>query len=367
MVEPATRFGSSQAIPLEKAGECWAQAGEFLKAATAFFEAAKRPDGGASQLLKAMDCWERADEWTADQWRKAAILWEQIAASHEVHRDRVKGAYICYATAGDFALAARAIEAMDPESHYLTKELHDAAGKLWERAGNMEEAIASYKRASRLAKISRIKGTAAYAIEETVRLYNFLEPDYCTLSHLRTLYWSLGERSGGHAAALYLKSGDKCAELNRLRKAEGIERQRGRWIWPLLVYFHLAMWDEFERVCREEDELDVAAYLYEKAGKTDDAARIYEEMAGKQCDQPSPSRVAREEETRTASAIRECPSCSLQAQAGDKFCRECGCGLGLVCSECSAELRGSDRFCSDCGHDLEATKETGDQGSDAGA
>ena len=47
-----------------------------------------------------------------------------------------------------------------------------------------------------------------------------------------------------------------------------------------------------------------------------------------------------------------CHACGASAQAGDKFCPECGIALSATCSECGRAIRANDKFCAGCGAKL---------------
>ena len=56
----------------------------------------------------------------------------------------------------------------------------------------------------------------------------------------------------------------------------------------------------------------------------------------------------------------KCLECHIENPADNKFCRECGEALLLVCSQCSNELQAGDKFCGKCGQKVveEAKEET---------
>jgi class 3 adenylate cyclase/tetratricopeptide (TPR) repeat protein len=56
----------------------------------------------------------------------------------------------------------------------------------------------------------------------------------------------------------------------------------------------------------------------------------------------------------------KCPNCHIENPVDNKFCRECGEALLLVCSQCGNELQAGDKFCGKCGQkiDVEAKEET---------
>jgi len=165
-------------------------------------------------------------------------------------------------------------------------------------------------------------------------LYNY-EPDLVALATLREL---AGDNSGRNEA---------------LNAYELVCRAEGRWVYPVVEYYFRGMLNEMERVCRDEDELDVAAHLYERAGKTDDAARILEEMTG-----TDPIVIGKEEnvdqqdsfEGQTTLGI--CPGCKSSVSYGDRFCGYCGHLLEKVCSGCGAIVSGDKKFCTNCGTQL---------------
>ncbi len=56
----------------------------------------------------------------------------------------------------------------------------------------------------------------------------------------------------------------------------------------------------------------------------------------------------------------KCPKCHIKNPDDNKFCRECGTALLLVCSECGNGLQADDKFCGKCGQKVvgEAKEET---------
>jgi ribosomal protein L40E len=55
---------------------------------------------------------------------------------------------------------------------------------------------------------------------------------------------------------------------------------------------------------------------------------------------------------RKADALR-CPDCGTENPEGVKFCKECGCKMGIAaCSKCGTVNPPQTRFCSECGNKL---------------
>jgi len=151
-------------------------------------------------------------------------------------------------------------------------------------------------------------------------------------------------------ASLYGLADDEEAKRQWFRKAEEMERRQGQWADAVYTYSRFHMFDEVERICREEDELDVAAYLYERAGQQENAARILEEMAGIH---PERARTEpteeREPSVRPGMTSMGCPACSAEVPVGDSFCGECGHAIGRICPNCGAETKPDKKFCGQCG------------------
>ena len=154
-------------------------------------------------------------------------------------------------------------------------------------------------------------------------------------------------------ATLWELAGNEAKRKEVLQAYEFVSRSQGCWNSPVIEYYFRDMFTEMERVCREEDELDVAAYLYEKAGKTEDAARMYEEMAGGEAEKASIAAPIESEKTKATQVSGKCPSCGAEVGKGEKFCGECGVGLSAVCRNCGTEVKEAKKFCTECGAKLE--------------
>ncbi len=45
----------------------------------------------------------------------------------------------------------------------------------------------------------------------------------------------------------------------------------------------------------------------------------------------------------------KCPKCHIDNPDGNKFCRECGTVLFLVCAQCDDNFQAGDKFFGKCG------------------
>jgi predicted nucleic acid-binding Zn ribbon protein len=155
-------------------------------------------------------------------------------------------------------------------------------------------------------------------------------------------------------ATLWQIAGNDDKKCEILQVYEQVTRTQGYWNSSVIEYYFRDMFTEMERVCREEDELDVAAHLYERAGKTDDSARILEEIgrleAGIAPAVTDRAEYAKQEDKlETKTAARKCPACGAEVPTGDSFCSDCGHRLERVCSDCGGAIEEHRRFCGKCG------------------
>ena len=146
-----------------------------------------------------------------------------------------------------------------------------------------------------------------------------------------------------------------CNEAKRdeiLQTYELVTRSQGYWSSPVIEYYFRKMYDKMERVCREEDELDVAAYLYERADKIDDAARIYEDISGKSGTEnvTDESTIVEKDTASDERQLKKC-ACGEALQPYWKVCPACGKKLDMVCS-CGEPLKEGWKLCPACGKEI---------------
>jgi hypothetical protein len=145
-------------------------------------------------------------------------------------------------------------------------------------------------------------------------------------------------------------AGDTAGRDEALNICERIRRESGRWYLQVIEYYFRGLFDQMERVCREEDELDIAVHLYEKAERADDAARVRTEVTGnvaeatiKEKIKGPPGRVE------ISDTVNSCSACGAETSAQNLFCGDCGNRLTSSCPNCGAELQEGKKYCVKCG------------------
>jgi class 3 adenylate cyclase/tetratricopeptide (TPR) repeat protein len=60
----------------------------------------------------------------------------------------------------------------------------------------------------------------------------------------------------------------------------------------------------------------------------------------------------------------KCPRCHSENPEVNKFCRQCGAEVQLLCSSCGSTVLAEDKFCGQCGHELNPSWQSGKTGLD---
>ena len=286
-----------------------------------------------------------------------------------------------FADTQEFSRAAEAMEKAALADYSVPREHPDRGfwyqgAKLYEKAGNREKAAELYDQCGQSAKASRLRGTTRYDAKEAGTVVEALNvpgdsKDWILkkaeeLASGRpaedaagSLLQELENEKGGMwedwlvVPVLYKRSKDTGAYTETLRKIELKFRNRGRWVFAAKIFLFQELYDEFDRVCIEEDETEVAALWYEQAKIPDRAAKIYDLMGESGKSSKAQSEGAKQKPKDTAEPKSE----SAEAVKGENFdqlaCPQCGAVLKLhwtVCPKCDAVLK--QRACRNCGEPL---------------
>lgn len=323
-----------------------------------------------------------------DRYVEAARLcprnsWNNIS-SREPPWER---AACCYADCAEYGLAAEAAEQSTGctdhmPAHVETRRLLMAA-KIFERAGKAERAGALYVRVGRPAKAQRVTGTRNYDLKEVESMlpdwrprgsirpfedsraimegqFDFRASERASAAHAAgkvdeaVAAWRLHARSGVFAIwehwlwvpELYARVGDRAKEREARHEIEHHYRRRGDWFQSAIIWFWIYRdYDEFERVCVEEDELEIAALWYERAHMPERAARVYALMAGVDSSASDPKHFRPSEDA----SVPKCTVCGEPMEEGFLVCPVCETPLGQPhCSACGRELKAHWKRCP-CG------------------
>ncbi len=140
---------------------------------------------------------------------------------------------------------------------------------------------------------------------------------------------------------LHRLAGDGEGYERALRDVECLFRSQAEWIVAAQMYLLEERYDDFSRVCREEDELEIGALWYEEAEMPERAGEMYELMSrGLTVD-----RV--EDRTRDATGpVAESEPAMPRTTAKDER------PTGLCCPSCPQAVKAHWRICPACGKEL---------------
>ncbi|MBI4487530.1 MAG: zinc ribbon domain-containing protein [Deltaproteobacteria bacterium] len=257
------------------------------------------------------------------------------------------------------------------------------AAKLYERARNQEQAAQIYEEIGRTAKANRLRGDLEYDLDEAknlVEVMSFSDHSYTakvleaanssdSLFKAQTAisllpWWRLTKRREGliwgdwnvvpalYAAAQTHK--DLTGYREALRRIGERYRNRGRWVFAAKIYLFGGIFDDFDRVCTEEDELEVAALWYQQAKMPERAAKIYDLMGQSEKSGKAQTKGAKQRPQETAEPKSDSGEESDRSDFEQLVCPQCGAEIKphwTVCPKCDADLQ--QRKCRNCGEPLE--------------
>lgn len=269
---------------------------------------------------------------------RAAQLWSDIAHLRS-HSSEQKAAYSnaadCYIEAGDYARACAMLEKMDNEAEPpINQWLLERVAKLYGRAGLKKEAAAVYERSGRTAKAKRTRGQHEYNLEEARSLLHII------LSYDPSCF-SAEHRHVDPSTAV--------------KDIEEDVRKRGEWFLAAKSYFSEVRYEEFDRICFEEDELEIAALWYAQANMPERAAKIYDLMG--QSDNKSGNSHAEGAKQRPQDAAKPKSESTAETEEGtleQMVCPQCGAEVKphwLICPRCNTRLK--EAKCKNCGELLD--------------
>lgn len=260
------------------------------------------------------------------------------------------------------------------------------AAKLYERGGDKVKAVHIHEEAGRASKAERLRGIHSHNLDEARPLLDVLvhvdegalkiiretaKSSDCLLKARNTtqlLMRRTKRRETAWAgdwpvvAAIYnaAKSTKTAAYIDALRRIETEYRNRGRWVFAAKLYLYAGAFDEFDRLCSEEDELEVAALWYEHANLSERAAEVYQRMGRRLDDQQpasTPAEAAAERGHGKASSQRQarggsqsaaCPACGRETKPHWVECPKCHAELQARCRECGEPLDSDWDACPAC-------------------
>jgi rubrerythrin len=287
-----------------------------------------------------------------------------------------------FADKQDFGRAAETMEKAALTDHSIPRQDPNfgfwyPAAKLYEKVGNCEKAAELYDQCGQSAKASRLRGTICFDAKEAGTVVEALKvpgdsKDWISkkAEELATgrpaedaagsLLQELEKEKGGMwedwlvVPVLYKRSKDKGAYTETLRKIELKFRNRGRWVFAAKVYLFEELYDEFEKVCIEENELEVAALWYDKANMPERAAKIYDLMGQGGKSGKAQSEGAKQKPHDAARPKSESAEDTKGDDLDQLVCPQCGAEVKphwTVCPKCNADLQ--QRKCRNCGEPLE--------------
>jgi hypothetical protein len=152
---------------------------------------------------------------------------------------------------------------------------------------------------------------------------------------------------------LYKQARDTVRYKEALQKIEFRFRNRGAWLFGARVYLFEGAYDEFDRLCQEQDELEIAAIWYEQTKMPERAAKIYDLMGQSGKSGKVQSEGAKQKPQDTAEPESDSAEELEEGTLEQMVCPQCGAEIQadwLICPECEASLR--DKKCRNCGRPL---------------
>lgn len=285
----------------------------------------------------------------------------------------------------DLSRFAEAAQEMKKAAEYLDRDrgamLLEWAAKICERAGEVKSAAALYKRTGRHAKAARVTGGRQFDLDEVsiliarvalpdssrewvknrvAELLAAKEPRKATQELFDDLEkWA---REGAMSMwedwlvvpVVYRSIGDQQAYRSAIAKTEQKLRARGQWDEVARLYLFEQLYDDFDALCLEEDELEVAALWYEQANMPERAAKIYDLMGQSGKSGKAQSEGAKQKSQDTAKPKSDSAEESDRSDVDQLVCPQCGAEVKphwTACPKCDAELKM--RKCRNCGEPLE--------------
>lgn len=287
-----------------------------------------------------------------------------------------------FADKQEFDRAAEAMEKAALTDHSLPRNDPNfgfwyQGAKLYEKVGNREKAAELYDQCGQSAKASSLRGTILHDANEAGTVVEALNVPRDSKDWILK---KVEELASGHAAedaagallqelerekggmwedwlvvpVLYKRSKDNGAYTETLRKIELKFRNRGRWVFAAKIYLFEELYDEFDRVCIEEDELEVAALWYEQAKMPERAAKIYDLMGQSGKSGKAQSEGAKQKPQDTARSKSESAEEPKEGTLDQLVCPQCAAEVKphwTACPKCDADLQ--QRKCKNCGEPLE--------------
>ena len=250
----------------------------------------------------------------------------------------------------------------------------DRAARLYRQIGNIEEAVRLYRLAGRPGRASRLLGDESYNTSEVgpfLREINRLlfsksamenklseEIPLWRITHKDPRqdlmnYWEKQFDHFSQRMLLVVFKGVDGYEMENKRITD-IFRSRGLWLYEGVFYLIREDYENFDRVCIEEDELEVAALWYEQANMPERAAKIYDLMGQSGKSGKAQSEGAKQKPQDAAKPDSDSREESDRSDFDQPVCPQCGAEIKrhwTVCPKCDADLQ--QRKCRNCGEPLE--------------
>ena len=255
------------------------------------------------------------------------------------------------------------------------------AAKLYERAGNLSKAADLYERLGRPAKANRVRGKRAFDLDEAkpfAEIFIF-DSDYWqrellevaessdlqirTHTIVRLLQAPMKKQEGQTwrdwmvVRALYSAAKSR-TDINgyiaALRQVEMKYRDRGRWVFAAKIFLFGGMFDEFDRLCSEEDELEVAALWYDNANMPERAAKMYDLMGQREKSVKPQTDGTKQKPQDAAEPNSDSAEEPKEGTLDQLVCSQCGAEFKphwTVCPKCDANVK--QRACRTCGEPLD--------------
>ncbi len=270
--------------------------------------------------------------------------------------------------------------ANDPCVPERRREFLHVAAEFYVRAGNKEKGGELFQQLGRSARADRLRGIRRFSLDEARLLFEVFGPlgapgelgkaildqvaglsstqevkgaaeqfrDQVTLA--KTWTWA----DFCVALRLYKAANDYEGYKEKLRYFECQFRDNGAWFFAAKTYLFEELYDEFDRVCNEQDELEVAALWYEQAKMPERAAKIYDLMGQSGKSDKAQANGAKQKPQDAAKSKSDSVEESDRSDFDQQVCPQCGTEVKphwTVCPKCDADLQ--QRNCRNCGEPLQ--------------